>query len=675
MMGLSRVLIPASALVCLASVVAFDGGEQRPSAAAGSSPGDESKPLVLVRDGNPLGAVVCSAPADSPQRLAVDEFVRIVERSTGARLPVVSDQEEATLPPETVRLFVGDSPQAKAAGLDEDDLPVETFRILPRGNALFVVGKDDTSPESETQPVSRPTLWALNRLLEEGLGVRWLWPGELGTYIPQHQDFTVPREDAMYQPDLLIRSLRLNISDRRRMASSDPGLDDRLKEEALLWAENHQGGRRGDIQLGHAFADWWKQFSTTNPDYFAELPPDVESPFPTAERAKLRLANPAVIEQIAEEYDAAGRPEFWNVCPNDGIGFDISAATRAWDLPTDQSEADIFSGRADLSARYVEFWNRLYQRLVELNPDVKLATYAYSAYRLPPPAERPLTAKAVLGIVDSFNAYETWKGWADSGASLILRPNWWHQGGDAPYLPLERTADYLGFARDHGMVGLDMDAIIGYWATQGINYYLAARLITHPDLTLEEILGEYTSAFGGGKAKIREYLDYWAEVTDEYNYPQNATSDTVENLEGRYQDLVVEGKLGTSILNGSKYALPYLYGEDVIEPAERILDEAVAAIEPADEEALRRVEFLRSGLRSLRATRDQIARGAELRDRTTEEARDAFIEASDQLDELREELSADHVVWGAAVTRHEDRYKVLIRPENVEGHDINLDGL
>lgn len=678
MSTLSRFLIPASALVCFGSVFALSGCEQRPSVQAeppATPATDESTSLLLVRDGNPQGVVVCSAPADSPQRLAVEEFVRVVKRSTGARLPVVSDQEEATLPKETIRLFVGDSPQAKAAGLEEANLPAESFRILTRGNALFLVGKDETSPESGTLPASRPTLWALNRLLEEGLGVRWLWPGELGTYIPQHKDFSLAPEYVTYQPTLLLRSLRLNISDRRRLASADRTVDARLKEEALLWAENHQAGRRGDIQLGHAFADWWAKYSGTHPDYFAEGPPGARLPYPTAERAKLRLANPQVIEQIAENYDAAGRPEFWNVCPNDGTGFDISAETQAWDLPAGQSEADIFSGRANLTARYVEFWNRLYQRLAKINPEVKLATYAYSAYHQPPPAERPLTAQAVVGIVDTYNAYDNWKGWADSGASLILRPNWWHQGGDAPYLPLAKTARYLKFAWDHGMVGLDMDSVIGYWATQGPNYYLAARMMTNSSLTLDEILSEYASAFGGGADKIREYLDYWQKISDQYNYPQNATSDSPENLRGRYEDLVREGKIGTSILNGSKYALPYLYGDEVLAPAERLLDEATAAIDSKDQEAHQRVDFLRHGLQELRATRNQIALGAKLRAETDPELMTTFTDGAAQLDELREKLSLDHSIWGAAVTRHEDRYKVLIRPENLKHHNINLDGM
>jgi len=545
--------------------------------------------------------------------------------------------------------------------------------MLSKGNAVFVIGSDEA--ESDTKTVSRPTLWALNALLEKQIGVRWLWPGELGTYVPTKAGFSIPALDVTYQPSLLIRSLRLNISKNRRLAAAEAQRDGRLKQEALLWAENHQVGQRGDIKFGHAFGHWWDKYSKDHPDYFAELPGGVVAPSPSAERVKLRLSNPAVIEQIAQEYESAGKPKYWNVCPNDGGGFDISEATRAWDIPENQPIDDVFAARANLTARYVEFWNRLYQRLAQVNPDVVLTTYAYSAYRYPPPPQRPLTAKAVLAIVDTYNAYDAWREWAANGAQLVLRPNWWHQGGDAPYLPLRKTAEYLKFASQNGMIGLDMDSINGYWATQGVNYYLAARLMTNPDLSLESVLDEYASAFGKGAPKIKEYLAYWQKISDEYNYPLNAASEDAANVPSRYQELVRQKKVPASILNGSKYALPYLYKDEVIAPALQLLDQAGKLIGDSDVLALKRVDFLRQGLHSLQATRDQIAIGQKLKDLPSEKIKEEFLKGSAALDVFRDELATDHVIWAESIAWHEDRYKVLIRPANVQHHEINLDGM
>lgn len=633
--------------------------------------GTAAEPLWLVKGGRVQSVVVCGAPPNSMQREGVEQFVRLVERSTGAKLAIVSPAEEKSLPPETVRLFVGSSPQAAAAGVDEEALSEETYRILRKGNALFVAGKEKKTGRSDA-PNSRPTLWALNRLLEEGLGVRWLWPGELGTYVPKKRDFPVAIEDLTFQPSLEVRSLRMRTRRGMALATTNETVDARLRKEALLWAENHLCGKRGDMRMSHAFTEWWEKYSQTHPDYFAELPPGYQQPHPKPERVKLRLSNPAVIEQIVAEYEAAGKPDYWNICPNDSAAFDISEGTRAWDLPKDQPIEAIFTGKANLTARYVEFWNRLYDRLVKLNPNVKLVGFAYSSYRQPPPPERPLRAKMVLGLVNSFDNYKAWEEWAATGASLVLRPNWWYLGEDAPYLPLKKTAAYIQFAFKNGMIGMDMDSVRGYWGAQGINYYVGARLMTRPELTLDEIIHEYTAAFGQGASKIREYLAYWEKLTDEYNY--QIVRQESEQGTGRYGDLVREGKVPASILGGSKPALVYLYTDEVLAPAYRLLDEAAAAIGNTDSEALQRVEFLRRGLRGMVGTRDQMQRAFEVNAAPTKEKKEAFVKGAAELRQLRDELSVDHSVWGESAAYREHKHKIPVWPIYLGVEEKNFDG-
>ncbi len=634
--------------------------------------------IPLVREGKAASVVVLPQQVNPLVEQAVQTFVKTVAASTGAEIPVLREDTAAGVDAGVTRLFVGSCQANLALGLDPATLPLETYRLLARGNAIHLVGAEQHQARADESGrpygwVSRPTLWALAQILEEELQVRWLWPGELGTVIPRHASLAIEPGEKTYQPRLLLRSLRIAAS---RPLASLPELDARVKEEAGVWAEVHGAGRRGDIRFGHAFSKWWERYSRRHPDYFAYLG-KIKQPYLKPASVKLRLSNPKVIEQIAEEYIAEGKPKYFNVCPNDGSGFDIHPDTLAWDIPANQNPKDIISARGELTARYVKFWNLLYKRLVQINPEVILTTYAYSSYRNPPPAERPLEAKAYIGIVASTDSYELWEGWAKQAEGLFLRPNWWHLGADAPYLPLRETYDYVSFANRHGMKGIDMDSVIGYWGTQAANYYLVARLMTRPELSLDEVLGEFTSAFGKGAPKIREYLDYWQKVTSRYDYPINGAKDfkRLNDPNNPYTTLVREGKIPGSILNGAKYALPYLYGDEVLAPAEQLLDEAEALIGRDDKQARERVAFLRKGLLSLRATREQVALGQRLKAEATPEALAAFREGSARLDELREQWSREHVLWGAAATRHENAYKVLIRPENIGFHKINLDGM
>lgn len=630
--------------------------------------------VFLVKDGEAKSVILLDSLAGERVHDAVRRFVETVKRSTGAEIPIVSLENESEISSETTRIYVGDSPYAAQEGFSSDDLPPETYRIRVKDNTILILGAPAGKELRSSKGVaSRPTLWALNRILEERLGVRWLWPGPLGTYVPKHRDLAVLPGDISEQPKLELRQLRINSSETRRLAVPAPVLDATIKQEAIEWCENHQNGTRSQITFGHNFSHWWKLYSQDHPDFFAELPALHKQPFPKPGTVKLRLANPAVIEQIAKEYEAAGAPKYWNVSPNDGSGFDISKETRAWDYPRNQLPQDIFAARANLTARYVKFWNLLYERLKQINPDVVLVTYAYSSYRNPPPKGHPLTARAIIQFVDGMTSFESWKGWAQYVEGIFLRPNWWHQGADAPYLSFEPTHKFIDFAWKHQMMGLDMDSILGYWATQGPNYYMVARQMNNPNITVEAVLNEYTSAFGKGASKIREYLDYWAKLTSKYNYSVNATGPN-RARSSEYQKLVDAKKIPQSILNGSKYALPYLYTDKVLAPAIRLLDEAEALIGDSDEEALQRVAFLRKGLDSMKATRDLIERGQELKKNPSKKRMQEFAQASRELEEFREELAPSHVIWPSSARIYEDRYKILIRPSALKNNEINLDG-
>ncbi len=632
-------------------------------------------PITLAENGEARCVIVTPADAQESVNAAVAQFVGIVERSLGVTIPVIrSEEETANLPASVIPIFVGDTKAAAGIGLTTTALPPDTYRLVAGPDRIIIVGAEDGPPAASNRfVVARPTLWALNHLLEESLGVRWLWPGQLGTYVPKHSAFVIRETDRTYRPLLEYRSLRLNIPRENPFALKNRVLDRQIKEEVIRWSENHQSGRRTVVTFGHSFEHWWDRYSAEHPDYFAELPAPYKQPFPKASHAKLRIANPAVVEQIAKEYEAAGAPLYWNVSPNDGNGFDISKESAAWDSPPNQAPGEIFAARGKLTARYVRFWNNIYERLKQINPDVILVTYAYSSYRKPPEPTRPLTAKAILQIVDGMEAYKEWKEWAKYAHGLYLRPNWWHQGADAPYLTVRPATDFIRFAHKERMIGLDMDSILGYWATQGLNYYAIARVMNDPEITTEIILDEYTSAFGKGKPKIAQYLDYWRRRSEENRYSLNAAPGAPPPR-SKYHDLAKSGKIPASILNGSKYALPFLYNEQTLGPAERLLNEAAALIGDSDPEALQRVEFLRNGLNSLRATREQIVLGQKLKTNPTKKNHQAFEEGYQQLEKTRESFARDHVIWPEAVHTYENRYKVLIRPSAFGHHHINLDG-
>ena len=600
--------------------------------------------VVLVQAGMARSVVVMADKADAGVRAAGEQFVRLVERSTGAKIPILP--EAAKLPPDTARISLGATRLASEAGLTMDGIPEEGYRMLTKGNTLFILGREPSTSDAG-RVSSRPTRWALNAILEEQLGVRWLWPGELGTHVPKRDRLAIPEMDVTHQPALSVRNFWVP---KALVTAAKTPEQRRIGREAFDWAENHQGGSRDTHAMGHSFQDWWAKHGKNHPDYFAETPPGFQQPWPRAERVKLRLSNPAVIEQIARDYQAAGAPDYWNLTPNDGSGFDVGEASRAWDIPQNQNPAAMwqvvpFQAQPDLTARYVEFWNRLHERLRQINPNVTLGCLAYSLYRNPPPAERPLKAKMIIGLVPTFFDYEQWKGWRAAGVEkLYLRPNWWHRGADAPYLPLHETADFFHFAWKNGLAGVIMDYLVGYWGTQGPNYYLAARLMSRPDLSADEILSEYTSAFGRGAPRIREYLAYWEKLSPDY--------EQMGAQKGELGALIKADKVQADS-NVFRQAMPHLYPDDVLAPAGKLLDEARQLIGTTDPEALARVEFLQNGLEEARAFRDTMAAYDAAKKGVG--TREEFDRQYRRLMDLRRKLAPDHGIWSDIVGADEAR--------------------
>jgi hypothetical protein len=230
---------------------------------------------------------------------------------------------------------------------------------------------------------------------------------------------------------------------------------------------------------------------------------------------------------------------------------------------------------------------------------------------------------------------------------LALRPNWLHSGANAPYLTLNQVGNFLTFARKHGMVQTRFDSLHGYWATQGPNYHLIARMSSRPDLTVDKIIAEYVSAFGPAAPAIRRWIDYWQTFSDKLAITVAAGGEVSINPDGLYERTCRERELPTHPLLGSWHAMPHLYHDDILAKAEDILNSA-AKLAGSDKEASARVQFLKDGLRFLRETRDfvkTVKQHPNPNDETLKEIQKRIA----RLRELSLDLSPRHVVWGDVV--------------------------
>ena len=83
-------------------------------------------------------------------------------------------------------------------GINANEFGREVFVLRVKGDDIFALGGENRGAmPSLTRKVSRSTpvgtLYAVYELLERILNVRWLWSGEIGTYIPFTRTVVVER--------------------------------------------------------------------------------------------------------------------------------------------------------------------------------------------------------------------------------------------------------------------------------------------------------------------------------------------------------------------------------------------------------------------------------------------------------------------------------------------------
>ncbi len=365
------------------------------------------------------------------------------------------------------------------------------------------------------------TLYGVYGFLEKKLGVKWVEPGDRGIVFAKRR--MVEAEEGWsyrFYPPFVMSILRtyngsagawlnpkyhdytpvaLRIDEARAKA---------LGAERVEWVRRmrHQSRRR--FSYGHAFEKWNERFAETRPELLA-MDKNGKRGYPgergrdsrNARYLKLCVSNPAVADQIIADWCNAGTNEYLNVCPNDAHGYCLCDKCRSWDA--DLPGEDFNTHKTD---RYVKFWNIVAEKARAIRPDVKLITYFYAAYRMPPRREKLLYPENVLaGIVPTTaeDSAEMVGGWYKMGLRhYFVRPN---------YL-CSSVAVMRGYERyfceefkQHvalGMIGADEDNTPR--ATTQFETYVIARLIAEPDLTFDEIEAEFLSQYGSAAPEMKE---------------------------------------------------------------------------------------------------------------------------------------------------------------------------
>ncbi len=447
--------------------------------------------VTLVEGGKTAYRIVVNKDAPGSVRTAAHELSAYVKKATGAELKI----EEGQAKPPFISL--GETAAARAAGLKSEGLPPDGYRIVTRGDNLFILGSDTPAGQrNATGGDSTGTLNGVYGFLEEVVGVRWLVPGASGEDVPQVSTLKVGEIDRTEGPAFASRTLPYVQNERK---------------EVRQWLRRQRLGKTISVSHGHNWthtipASLYKE----HPDWFPEIAG--KRPEPSG-RYKLETTNPELVAEFARRAIEAFKKNpnlyCYSLSPSDGSpGWSQSAATKALE------EKDPH-GELSRTPLILSFYNAVAKQVRQAMPDRIVAGYIYSSYLYPPqmPVE-PLEPNLFLVVAPSFDyGYTLYRPDIQKDFELVM--GGWAQRTKqlgyydlpahfvTPGIPLAPGTEILQFIYPKLKgYGVKLVYVYGHpgWGGAGVGNYLEAKLAWNPEADVAALEREYYQRSYGPEA-------------------------------------------------------------------------------------------------------------------------------------------------------------------------------
>ncbi len=498
-----------------------------------------SRAITLTDKGQPR-AILIVPEKPSPVVEAAARVLRDhIRQMSGAELPIRKEDQVAGSPSkEQAWILVGEGKFTNKLGLTSKDLGPGGIVLVAKDDVLALFGTDARTPSDQ-----HGTRYAVTTFLENKLGVRYLWPGEAGKVVPRQETIAVADFQHRFTPRLAQRRIRsMSYHDRVQVGLDRLGFTkgdyERLRADAQRtqaespdWFDWHRLGGSLNLSGGHSFGHLWAKYGKDHPDWFALQSNGSRDQSRNPDRARLCKSNPDLIAAIAKEKieELNRNPALLSVGlgPNDGGQASFCTCPKCEALDSAKGRKVLLwdftkAARRDfehvsLTDRMVYFWNAIAEQVAKVHPDKLLVVDAYSAYAAPP-VERKLHPNLVVRFAPlGYHADEyrqeglrDWEGWSNAAKRIYFRPNLMLLGRreGLPLLYVHKFGEDFRYLASHGMMGTDFDACCHHWATQGLNYYVVARLHWNQDQDVDALIDDYCRAgFGPAALAVRRYFD------------------------------------------------------------------------------------------------------------------------------------------------------------------------
>ncbi|MFO7906141.1 MAG: DUF4838 domain-containing protein [Planctomycetota bacterium] len=446
-------------------------------------------PLTIVEDGQGRAAIVLQPDASEQLAEAVAEMRTLIQRASGAALPLVEEAPEGT-----IAIHVGRTPGVGDA-IELGDLDRDGFVIeFPDARTIVILGPTDWGTE-----------FGVYEFLERFVDVRWLLPGEHGRDVPEQATITVPDEAVIEEPAFM-----------SRLFSGGRGAHGQ-------WAIRN--GMRGTISFHHNLRDLYKPevFAEEHPEFYPLWDGERFNPLESNQRWQPCFTAPGIVEagidRIVEYFDEHPDAISYSLGINDTRRHCECENCRALDVGREN-----FLGIPHLSDRYFTWANAVVEGVIEEHPDKYFGCLAYNSVVEPPdrvdvhPSIIPYMTYDRMKWVDpeiEEQGKQLTEAWAEASPTI----GWYDYIYGTPYmLPRyypHHMGEYLEWGHQHGVRALYAEAYPN--VGEGPKLYVYLALNWDPYADVDALLDEwFERACGPGSADaLRSYYEFWEQFWTE----------------------------------------------------------------------------------------------------------------------------------------------------------------
>ena len=444
------------------------------------------------------GAIVSAGKVYARPAKDLQRHLKLI---TGVELPVVAEKDA---PAGAFVWRVGAVPPGEENRKFE---PEESLWKLT-GNGAWFYGDTNSAVRSAAKSGAEMGMYAF---LEDELACRWPWFDKIS--VREQNPLVVKNSQGRWVPPFRLRTFR-------------------QRGRHVEWRARMRDGRHGVPRYGHAFGAYWSRFAKTHPEFFGmrldgkrfppDAPNDMTNPAVYAGNMAAAIAMcvscDGLVDQLIEDWKAAGTNEYINLCENDATGANRCHCPKceALDEPQPPGSTNIWQNW--FADRYVDFSNRVMERARKVRPDAKACFYAYNMTELAPRRVRTVPGVSV-GVVptvftqDRIRKYlRDWK--AAGFNDFFYRPNR-HYYYCCYFLPMGNEKyfyDIFDVVAAENPIGFDYDSGPNLDVFNFFRDYLIYKAMQDRSKNFAYWENHYCEAFGVAKDDVKEFFRFWRKI-------------------------------------------------------------------------------------------------------------------------------------------------------------------